>query len=201
MPRSPNPRLRADLLSSAVRLLDARGGPSFSMKELCAEVDYSVTAAYRVFRSRADLLRALQLHLFTELFTDLAGGEVSSCARTETRLLGRRFLVWAVDHPARYRFMFHNTEAEALLSASDQVLARAPLQYLESVLERGRSAGVFSVADPGSTALLLFASLHGLASLHLSERLDRSRVPDLIAFYDRWADHWLAVLTPPDGVR
>ena len=51
-----------------------------------------------------------------------------------------------------------------------------------------------------SSALLLFGSLHGLASLQLAERLDRERVPDLVAFYDRWADTWLAVLTPAGSV-
>ena len=165
------------------------------MKELCAEVDYSVTAAYRVFRGRADLLRALQVHLFQGLFADLAAAP-QSCPIAETRSLGRRFLVWAVSHPARYRFMFHSTEAEALLEPADQAIARAPLAYLESVLGAGRASGVLAIEDPGATALLLFASLHGLASLQLAERLDPERVPDLIAFYDRWADSWLAVLTP-----
>ena len=56
MPRPVNPNLRRDLLTTAVQLLDERGEPSFSMKELCAGIDYSVTAAYRVFRGRADLL-------------------------------------------------------------------------------------------------------------------------------------------------
>ena len=193
MPRPANPTLRRDLLVTAVRLLDARGAPTFSMKELCAEIDYSVTAAYRVFRGRADLLRALQLHLFEGLFTDLAAPP-EACAIAETRALGRRFLVWAVNHPARYRFMFHSTAA--LLEPAEQALARAPLTHLETILAQGNAAGAISVADPGATALLLFASLHGLASLQLADRLDRDRVPDLVAFYDRWADTWLMVLTP-----
>ena len=195
MPRPANPNLRRDLLASAVRLLDARGEPSFSMKELCAGIDYSVTAAYRAFGSRADLLRALQVHLFEGLFADLSA-EPRACVIAETRALGRRFLVWAVSHPARYRFMFHSIEAEALLEPAEQALARAPLAYLEAVLAQGKATGRLSIEDPGATALLLFASLHGLASLQLAERLDRERVPDLIAFYDRWADSWLSVLTP-----
>jgi AcrR family transcriptional regulator len=199
VPRPANPTLRRDLLENAARLLDARGEPSFSMKELCAGIDYSVTAAYRVFRGRSHLLRALQLHLFEGLFADLAAAP-QDCVIAETRALGRRFLCWAVSHPARYRFMFHSTEAEALLDPADQALARAPLAYLEAILARGQAEGVLSIEDPGATALLLFGSLHGLASLQLAERLDRERVPDLVAFYDRWADTWLAVLTPTGPV-
>lgn len=194
MPRPANPHLKRDLLVAATRLLDAAGEPTFTIKDLCAEVDYSVTAAYRAFRSRAHLLQALQLHLFEGLLAALVS-EPAPTVVAEVRSVGRRFMAWADAHPARYRLMFQSIDAEVLLAPAEQELARAPLRYLEALLARGCATGALQNVDPRATAVMLFASLHGLISLHLAGRLDPSTVADPLSFYDQWADQWLATLS------
>lgn len=195
MPRKSNPRLREDLLRAAISLLDGRGEADFSMRDLCAEVDYSVTAAYRVFRSRSHLLQAMQLQLFAQLGQALLAPSLAPVPRQLVDL-GGRFVRWAIDHPARYRFMFHSTEPEVLLDPADQALARAPLAYLESLLAQGHANGELHVADAAASAVMLFATLHGFLSLHLCGRLDAATVPDPAAFYDQWASAWIAALNP-----
>lgn len=193
MPRPTNPDLRDDLLDAATALLDARGDVDFSMRDLCAEVGYSVTAAYRAFGSRAQLLQALQLKLFAALGEALMSPPAADLA-VEIQALGSRFIGWAIAHPGRYHFMFHATAPEALLQPADQALARAPLRYLEQLLARGHSCGALRVEDPAAAAVMLFATLHGLVSLHLAARLDPVTVPDLQAFHERWSATWLVAL-------
>ena len=194
MPRNANPNLRSDLLVAAVKLLDARGAPDFSMRDLCAEVDYTVTAAYRVFRGRGHLLQAMQLELFKGLAEDLIAEPTGASTTEHITDLGSRFLAWAVAHPARYRFMFHSTEPEALLDEADQAMARAPLHYLEALLRQGAERGELEVEDASSLAVMLFATLHGLVSLYLAQRLDDATVADPVAFYDRWSSTWISAL-------
>lgn len=197
MPRSANPNLRPDLLRAAVALLDQRGDADFSMRDLSAQVDYAVTAVYRTFRSRAHLLRALQMTLFEGLAVALFETPLTGDSVEQIVELGDRFMSWAVAHPGRYRFMFHSTEPEALLDEADQALARAPLRTLEGLLTQAAQAGALEVEDPAAAAVMLFATLHGLLSLHLAQRLDPDTVADPVEFYRRWVPTWLATMTRP----
>jgi AcrR family transcriptional regulator len=192
MPKLPNTQLREDLIESALMLLEETGLPSFSMRELAGRVDYSVTAVYRCFESRADLMKALQMELFSQLgHTLIKEMNPGQSTRALIRTLGRDFLVWAVEHPAQYHFMFHTTEPDVLLDEPEQALARMPLEHLKILLEAGNARGDLAVDAPASLATMLFATLHGLVSLHLSRRLDRQQVPDPVEFYDQWASVWL----------
>lgn len=195
MPRPHNQTLARDLLRSAKSLLEEAGGTDFSMRELSHRVGYSVTAVYRCYADRSDLLKALQIDLFETLSVQLVEEQQSGqSSRSQIRQMGRDFLCWAVAHPAQYRFMFHATEPGALLEGPEQALARMPLTYVKSLIEAANARGDMWVEDPESMATMLFSTLHGLVSLHLSQRLNPAHVPDPIAFYDRYASFWLESL-------
>lgn len=193
MPRPHNPNLKDDLLDAALSLLSLRGDAAFSMRDLAKEVDYAVTAIYRVFRSRSDLLRAMQLRLFEQLQAELLE-ELNPSATPEAQLrhMGASFVRWGVQNPAAYHLMFHNTEADALLSPEEQSLARAPLRGLETLIIHGNERGDWSIPAPEAAALGLFATLHGLLSLHLFGRLTTDTSADPLVYYSAWTDQWLA---------
>jgi len=173
-------------------MLDESGGPTFSMRALAKREGYAVTAVYRCFPSRGALLKAMQLHLFTELPGALALEELGERPISEAlQELGVRFVSWAMAHPVRYRFMFLTEEPDALLSPEEQALARAPLIALAGVLT---AAPLRSGLDPHAAATWLFAGLHGLISLHLQARLDPAIVPDPTAFVRVHGAIWSATL-------
>ena len=195
MPKPINIQLKHELLENALSLLKETGGTDFSMRELAGRVDYSVTAVYRCFESRSDLLKAMQIALFSDLVeTLIRDTNPGQSTRAQIRTLGRDFLTWAVQHPANFHFMFHTTEAEALLAEEEQALARMPLRHLETLLAAGNERGDLTVSAPGPLATMLFATLHGLVSLHLAQRLDTQQVESPVDFYDTWATHWLDAL-------
>ncbi len=195
MPRPHNKTLAQDLLVSARSLLEEKDGTDFSMRELSHKVGYSVTAVYRCYDSRSDLLKALQIDLFQSLSQNLLEEQQpGQSSRSQIRQLGRDFLSWAVMHPAQYRFMFHTTEPGALLEGPEQSLARMPLTYVKSLIEAANARGEMWVDDAESMATMLFATLHGLVSLHLSQRLNPEHVRDPVGFYDQHASMWLESL-------
>ncbi len=198
MPRKPNKNLREDLLKKAIHFLDTRGNLRFSMRELASELNYSVTAVYRVFRSRSHLLQVMQLRLFSELPAALMDTNPGT-VRQKIRNMGGGFIRWAVTHPARYHFMFHSTEPEALLNENEQKTARAGLFFLEALIREGIRKKEFEVEDPAATATMLFASLHGLISLHLAKRLDPSVAADPVAFFERNSAIWADLLLREPG--
>jgi AcrR family transcriptional regulator len=197
VPRPVNPSLTQDLLLSAIELLDQRGDEHFSMRDLAARLDYTVTAVYRAYESRGHLLRSMQLHLFGELARALSIDPEHSTLES-IHQIGHQFLSWAVEHPTRYRFMFHSTAPESLLDPADQQIARAGLHALESILATGAQAGDISTDDPAALATMLFASLHGLVSLFLAQRLDPTTVADPVLFYDRHSARWIESLLHTD---
>ena len=102
--------------------------------------------------------------------------------------------------PAEYHLMFHNPEADALLTPDEQEIARAPLRGLEALIALGNERGDWEISDPASAALGLFATLHGLLSLHLAGRLSPEPSAEPLAVYGLWAEQWLAGVPPaPSG--
>lgn len=192
MPRAENLLLKEDLLKEAIHLLDLRGDESFSMRDLAKRVGYAVTAIYRYYESRADLLREMQLRFFHQMGESILVMEDGS-ALDRIREMGRRFITWGQMYPARYRLMFQSTEQDSLLSPSDRVVARSGLRILEEMVAEGIAGGEIrgEKKEAGDMALMLFASLHGLMSLALSQRLDEGGSGELVAFYDRIANRWL----------
>ena len=173
-------------------MLDEAGAPSFSMRALAKREGYAVTAVYRCFPSRGALLKAMQLQLFTELPGALALAELGQRPIPDAlQELGLRFVRWAMAHPARYRFMFLNDEPDALLTDEEQALARAPLVALAQMLA---AAPLRTGLEPRAAATWLFASLHGLITLHLQARLDPEVVPDPAEFVRIHGAIWSATL-------
>ena len=203
MPKAPNPNLSSQLMTVAVDYIETHGRADFSMKWLSREVGYAVTAVYRCFESRGHLLREIQLQFFTQFAQQFSELDNSGDPKDQIIEMGRRFIAWASENPHRYRFMFQETDTDVLLKDHEQPIARSVLVLLESQLQHGRDMGLLRVAEPRVSATMLFASLHGLVSLHLSQRLDSDVVTSLPEFYEHHLRHWTDILltSPPHEHR
>ena len=94
--------------------------------------------------------------------------------------IGRRYLSWALEHRARYLFMFHTAETYALLSEDERAMARTGFHAFESMIA---SEAVERGISSTGTAIYIFATLHGLASLALTQRLKDTEGEALMDFY------------------
>lgn len=196
MPRPPNPELPERLLDAALALLEERGDATFSMRELAARVGYAVTAVYRCYNSRADLLRALQVRLYKELANHVLPRSTKDSDSLNQRVheIGHRYLSWALEHRARYLFMFHTAETYALLSEEERAMARTGFHAFESMIATEAAKRGIS---PTGTAIYIFATLHGLASLALTQRLKDTEGEALMAFYAEHQAPYLEALLGP----
>jgi AcrR family transcriptional regulator len=195
MPRPKNPKLPTMLLQAARELLVEHGHPGFSLRAVSAHVGYTLTAVYRCYENRGALLRALQLHLFAELnsFTVPPPGGSAYDAVLHS---GRKFVEWAVSHPAEYLFMFSNYDPELLLSDVDARTAQAGLRMLVELLRLASANGEVTIKEPEVAAVQLITSLHGVVSMSLTGRLADTPGADLLEFFDAHVEAQLRSLIP-----
>lgn len=167
--------LRAALLAQAETTLRASGVDSLSLRELARAVGVSHAAPRRHFADRAALLEALVADGFLRL-----GSALETAAELDHRTMGDvlravagAYLRFATDNPPLIDLM---SQSRYLADASDAlVLARevsfAPVRKL---VERGQEAGELAMGDVHRTGILIFAMLHGLATMANNRMVDPS---------------------------
>jgi AcrR family transcriptional regulator len=80
---------------------------------------------------------------------------------------GRRYRALALAHPMTYQVMF--LRAVPGFEPSDSALAAASAAFdgLVAVVTRAMSAGLVERSDPATTSQMVWAAIHGWASLEL----------------------------------
>lgn len=197
MARPKNPELPGLLLNAARDLVVERQGANFSLRELSARVGYTLTAIYRCFENREAMIGQLQLKLFAELNTYCTDGLAGSNYE-RVKQLGRRFVQWAVAHPAFFGVMFSDPNTGRTLGANDLRAARASYMFTTALLQMGKATGEFTVEEPEAAAVYLMASLQGMTAMALSGRLVGTVGENPVEFYDRYSDVMLTSLLTPN---
>ena len=112
--------LRNALVASAVRLIEASGTSSFSLREAAREVGVSANAAYRHFDDKSALMTAVAAFGFRQLATQMVGAMASAAGGrakgpasvARFKAVGRAYVEFAVAHPELFRVMFGECGAE-----------------------------------------------------------------------------------------
>ncbi|HEY3956156.1 MAG TPA: TetR/AcrR family transcriptional regulator [Streptosporangiaceae bacterium] len=155
------------IMATARTLAEHEGWDAVTTRRLSTEIEYSQPVLYKHFASMEEIVEAVALEGFGELAETLgaarrdvgAGGD--ALART-----ARAFSTFATGNPALYDAMF--SRATRLRFASDDT--PAPLKAAFGELH----AAVATVAHDQDTDTLtevLWAGLHGLATLSRNDRL------------------------------
>jgi AcrR family transcriptional regulator len=172
---------RRRLITATARTLaEHEGWDAVTTRRLSTEIEYSQPVLYKHFASMEEIVEAVALEGFGELAETLSAARRSAGAAGDAlNRTARGFSKFAADNPALYDAMF--SRATRLRFGADPP---APLHAAFSELR----AAVATVADDQDSETLtevLWAGLHGLATLSRSERLrpghDDERVELLVA--------------------
>lgn len=170
--------LRATLLELAEATVRSSGVESLSLRQLARDAGVSHAAPSRHFRDRQALLDALAFDGFERLnamMADAAGSDGSFEARF--RALATAYVDFAVENAALLGLMYTAKHAEG---ASDALIAagQRSMDLAVSLVAAAQAAGQVTPGDSGRIALVVFASVHGVASLATDELLDGMSVED-----------------------
>lgn len=157
--------LRAALLVQAEASLKKGGVEGLSLRQLAREIGVSHGAPARHFKDRQALLDALALDGFERLNASLvkAVGAPSDLRERFDALIAA-YVTFACSHPELLQVMYTIKHGE---SASERLRDEGyrGLVVAQALLEQADTAGLLSVADAQTTAVVVTAQVHGVATL------------------------------------
>jgi AcrR family transcriptional regulator len=165
--------LRAALLAQAEATLRVSGVDGLSLRELAREVGVSHGAPRRHFDDKAALLEALVAEGFRRL-----GSELAASAETDGRAfnvvlkdVAVSYVRFAADNPALVDLM---SGSRYLADASDALVRARDLSFapVRSLVEAAQSTGDLAPGDVRRIGTLMFATLHGLATMANNKMID-----------------------------
>ncbi|HZF69455.1 TetR/AcrR family transcriptional regulator [Sulfuricurvum sp.] len=167
--------LKEELLQTALEMIDKEGLDTITLRELTQRLGTSRTAVYRHFASKEALILGViekgyeHLNL---LFTPIFEDRTYSVAERFERM-GRAYLNFAIEHPNLYRLLFgemYRKEREEICDYKDETQATG-LYALIGLLSEAQEEGIIAQVNPLIQAAMVWASIHGLASLLIDGHL------------------------------
>lgn len=170
--------LRATLLELAETTVRALGVESLSLRQLARDAGVSHAAPARHFRDRQALLDALAVNGFERLNARMSHAAASEGSfESRFRALTTAYVTFAVENAALLGLMYSAKHAEG---ASSELIAagQRSMDLAVSLVEAAQAAGQVTPGDSARIALVVFASVHGVASLATDELLDGMSVEE-----------------------
>lgn len=166
--------LRAALLHAALELLEDGNGADLSLRAVARRAGVSTAAPYRHYADREALISAVAAVGYEELARRLSAAHPAPSSVDEIVDVAVAYVRFALDRPALFRTMFEGVcdrEDDARVAA-----VAAVSQYVRSAVER-----TFPDADPEALATATWATVHGLAVLHLDGKLPNADAHEIDA--------------------
>jgi AcrR family transcriptional regulator len=190
MPRPANPTLHDDILSAALRLVEQRGPAGTTMREVAAELGYSATAIYQHFASKEELLLALKLQAGDLLAEEMEMARQEPTLEEQLHVMARQYLEFGLENPAYYRLIFQ----DILPGLQPSAEYHARMRRAWSIVRETLAAWIEARGVPGiavdQEANVVWAIVHGITSLALSNRLPFSDRGELHSLLDLALGHW-----------
>jgi AcrR family transcriptional regulator len=165
--------LRRRILDAARALFVKREYEAVTMRDISRRIGYTTTALYYQFPDKASLLRELceqDFHALAEEFKRL--GRIADPIE-RIRKAGRAYVSFGVNHPEHYRLMFMSQHPQPPPDATqngggDSV--QAAFGFLLGAVQEAMATRRFrpELKDAHLVAQALWASVHGVVALHLS---------------------------------
>ncbi len=160
--------LRRALLDAAEALM-AEGTDDPSLRAVARRAGVSHAAPYKHFADRHALKAAVAERGFAALGTAMQEAADTAGDRP-LRAIGRAYVAFALDRPARYRLMFGPEFAQGRATADLDRAARATFEALVAARTHADAP-----AGERTTAVAYWSLVHGLATLLIDGRV---AVPD-----------------------
>ena len=188
--------LRREILDAASRLFVEEGYQRLTMRRLAERIEYSPTTIYLYFKDKTELLAAVCDETFAQLATKLERLKVS--ATTPLGLLReglRTYVEFGLAHPNQYIVTFMNPGSGQVQPEFETSAGGRALDSLRQSVRACADSGDIHTASVEATAQALWAAVHGMTSLLITEK--GSPLAARQALVDHLIDTLLAGLKAP----
>lgn len=170
---------RQKILDAARELFTRQGYEAVSLRRIANAIEYSPTAIYVYFKDKAELMKELCAMDF-EAFTASVGEFANVKDPVDRiRLSGEFYVRFATEHPDQFRLMFMTKPAPEVVATDEQEMDEQGrgdpnrdgyaflIKCVEEAIAQNRIRDDLK-RDPDLIAQMLWASIHGVASLQLA---------------------------------
>ena len=164
-------KMRTRILTAAMQLYVKGGYENVTMRRIAAKIEYSPGTIYLYFQNKNDIMLQLCYQGFERFLAHQDKLEIIADPLERLSAGGRYYLAFALENPELYELMFATKE---IFKESGPDEESVPLRAFRKFAENVKAcldAGVFSDGQVETTAIALWATLHGLASLLIKGRL------------------------------
>jgi AcrR family transcriptional regulator len=172
-PRGSGTRLRDEVVGAATALIDETNDPAaLTLRGIARRAGITAPSIYPHFADLAAIITAVLAASFNEL-GDAVQAALDGQDDPATSLIaaGRAYVRFAWEHPARYRLMF--------AASGYAPNAAAAFALVEGAIRDCVAAGASASDDPRTDTWLLWAALHGVATLEKPALADYLRLGPL----------------------
>lgn len=155
--RSDGARRHDEILDAALRCFEKKGVLGVGIEDVRREAGASPSSMYHLFADLEDIVVALLVRVFADLFAHIAARlEGSRSARAAVHALVDAHVEWVAAHPREARFMYQAMTAEGptLRPTSRRRLVEAKGEALAPIVARLAPFVRAGKLPPWSTALL-----------------------------------------------
>ena len=188
--------LRAACVDAGIALAEDDGPDAVTIRGVARLAGVSHTAPLHHFRDRADLLHEIAERGFDLLLERLDREVRPGAGPLESlRTYGLAYVMQAVDHPGLFQVMF---------APCDDPSGEAAYRRLIELCAAVQATGAIPGSDPVRLALLVWSTVHGLASLYGHMGLDSGmsgQPTDARVAAEHTLDDLLAALAGPASGR
>ncbi len=173
-------QLKNDILDAANELFLQLGYEKTTMRKIADKIEYNPATIYSYFKNKEEIFYALQRKAFTAFYDAFSESlaEVTDPAEQLTKL-GRTYISFGLKHPAYYDLMFIMRQPMQARQDDGWRIGERNFERLKGTVKACMRKGYLPREDSDAMALMIWASVHGLVSLRIRERLTKFDEHDL----------------------
>ena len=177
-------QLHGRILDAAQELFVAEGYRNVSIRKIAEKVEYSPAALYSYFPSKDDLFFALAEEGFRKLFEFTNDPSITNGdPLTAIRQGFLRYYEFSRTHPEYFDLMFVDRSVPKISHEWERFgFVEQMIDEVRALIKRGIDQGLFpSDTNPDVAFHILWAAIHGPATVAVCDRLAPDENPDALA--------------------
>lgn len=163
--------LRQEIMDAARELFVNEGYERVSMRRIADRIGYSATTIYLYFDDKADLMTQICEQAFGELTRKITAINRRSADPIEGLHAGMaEYINFGLRHPSHYLLLFGTTSPKEMKVSFENSNGKLAFETLREAVSRCIDSGRFRTGDVELISQSLWAGLHGITSLLITQR-------------------------------
>jgi AcrR family transcriptional regulator len=166
--------LKILILQAARKLFVEKGISQTTIRNIAHEIDYSVGTVYVYYKDKNDILHDLHKQGFQQLGSEFKVLFAVTDPMERLKALGRVYLQFALNNPDMYDLMFNMKAPMEFLESvhkEDWNEGKGTFDVLRTTVHQCMQNGHFHGHDLDPLSFAIWSMVHGMASLHISQRV------------------------------